>query len=73
MGASDKRLVQDLVLAINRQDGWRCVRGTGKWVVYPPDRGPIMQISLTPSDHRWHANTVARLRQRGWPRDVRLP
>jgi hypothetical protein len=73
MGASDKRLVRDLVATINRQDGWRCERNNGKWVIYPPDKGPIMAISLTPSDHRWHQNTLAHLRRRGWPPDARLP
>lgn len=73
MGASDKRLVADMVAAINGVPGWRCARGKGKWVVYPADGGPIMQISLTPSDHRWVDNTASRLRRRGWPDDVPIP
>jgi hypothetical protein len=63
----DKR-VAELVKLIRSWDGWR-LEETGKaWVAYPPDRAlPAVNFHKTPSDQRWYANTVARLRRSGGP------
>jgi hypothetical protein len=54
-------LVEALVKA-----GWRVESGK-HYIAYPPDKAlsPVT-FAKTPSDHRSFANTISRLRQRGF-------
>lgn len=62
--------VRELVAEAERQ-GWRCeLRKNGHWMMFPPDvTKPPVSVAGTPSDHRWKANTIAKMRRAGfvWP------
>jgi hypothetical protein len=61
--------VRELVAEAARQ-GWRCEqRKSGHWLMFPPTRMPPVAVASTPSDHRWRANTIAKMRRAGfvWP------
>jgi hypothetical protein len=52
------------------QQGWRCeLRKSGHWLMFPPNGMPPVAVAGTPSDHRWKANTIAKMRRAGfvWP------
>ncbi|HEV8656936.1 MAG TPA: hypothetical protein VGR85_15630 [Candidatus Limnocylindria bacterium] len=61
--------VRELVQEAGRQ-GWRCeLRKGGHWLCFAPDGVGRVSIASTPSDHRWRANTIAKMRRHGfrWP------
>ncbi|OJX72849.1 hypothetical protein [Leifsonia sp. 71-9] len=47
--------------------GWRIATVKKGWMCYPPDESLSgVLIHKTSSDHRWYANTLSLLRQRGY-------
>lgn len=61
--------VRELVEEATRQ-GWRCtLRANGHYQCLAPDHVGMVWIAGTPSDHRWKANTISKLRRHGfaWP------
>ena len=56
------------LLAEAEQQGWRVQRGRHV-KLYAPDGVTVVTVAATPSDHRWLANTVSRMRKAGfkWP------
>jgi len=46
--------------------GWWCEKtGSGHVMCYPPDRGRMVLVASTPSDHRTIPNTRSALRRSG--------
>ena len=61
--------VRELVSEAEKQ-GWRGdLRRSGHWLLFPPNGAPPVSVAGTPSDHRWKANTIAKMRRQGfvWP------
>lgn len=61
--------VREVVEEAQRQ-GWRCdLRPNGHWRCLAPDKVGMVWIAGTPSDRRWKANTIAKMRRHGfrWP------
>ena len=61
--------VRELVAEAERQ-GWRVeLRPNGHWRLLAPDGVGMLTVAGTPSDRRWKANSIARMRRHGfvWP------
>ncbi|WP_434315824.1 hypothetical protein [Leifsonia sp. P73] len=62
---TDKRI--EPLLAKLESQGWHIKPKKMGWMCFPPD--PTLSgvlIHKTPSDHRWYANALSQLRQRGY-------
>lgn len=61
--------VRELVEEAEAQ-GWRIrVQSNGHVTMFAPDGVGIVRVAGTPSDFRWRANTIAKMRRHGfvWP------
>ncbi len=60
--------VEKLIRQVRQWNGWRVKESANGYVIYPPDKtqAPV-SVHKTPSDHRWRANVIARLRRAGGP------
>jgi hypothetical protein len=48
------------------KQGWRVRETKSGWMLFSPDGVTKVSVHKTPSDHRWHRNTIRDLRKGGF-------